>query len=55
LIASVRLSSSRNCENSGAKRRVSAWAWRSAHHFWSMIVSDQIDMIARVSTIPLAK
>src|SRR5689334_1350692 len=54
-MASVRLSSSRNCENSGAKRLVSAWAARIVHHFWIITVSDQIDMNARTKTMPFAK
>jgi hypothetical protein len=40
LIASVRLSSSRNCENSGANLRVSACAVRRFHHFDTMMVSE---------------
>src|SRR5688572_17192193 len=53
-MASVRLSSSRNCENSGANLRVSAWAFRRFHHFWIMTVSDQMDMPSITNTMPLA-
>src|SRR5688572_19982973 len=53
-MASVRLSSSRNCENSGANFRVSAWAFRRFHHFWIMTVSDQMDMPSITNTMPLA-
>src|SRR5687768_12294417 len=53
-MASVRLSSSRNCENSGANLRVSACAFRSAHHFWIMTVSDQMDIPSITNTMPLA-
>src|SRR5215208_530108 len=52
--ASLRLSSSRNCENSGANLRVSDCALRRSHHFLMLIESDQIDMIARVKTMPRA-
>ena len=55
LMASARLSSSRNCENSGANLRVSSCALRRSHHFLIVIESDQIDMIARTHTMPLAK
>src|SRR5688500_9879257 len=54
-MASVRLSSSRNWENSGANLIVSFCALRRLHAFCAMIVSDQIDMSARVMTMPQAK
>src|SRR2546421_127543 len=53
--ASARLSSSRNCENSGANLRVSACALRRSHHFLMATDSDQIDMMARTNTMPFAK
>ena len=40
LIASVRLSSSRNCENSGANLIVSFCAFRRLHHLETMTVSE---------------
>src|SRR6476659_4062831 len=53
--ASVRLSSSRNCENSGANLRVSACAERRFHHFDTITVREKIDMMAMRITMPLAK
>src|SRR5665647_1734912 len=52
--ASPRLSSSRNCENSGANLRVSPCALRRSHHFLMVTDSDQMDMMARVNTMPRA-
>jgi hypothetical protein len=33
---------------------VSRWDFRSCHHFWRKVETDQIDMKTRMITIPLA-
>jgi len=53
-VASIRLSSSRNCENSGANLRVSTCAFRIPHHFEMSTVNEKADIPRSVNTIPLA-
>src|SRR5687768_14232489 len=54
-MASPRLSSSRNCANSGANFRVSACALRRPHHLPIATESDQTDMTAKTNQMILAK
>src|SRR5512132_300589 len=48
-MASARLSSSRNCENSGANLIVSFCALRSDHHLPMAVESDHSDMTERTN------
>jgi hypothetical protein len=42
-------------ENWGANFRVSRWARWNWMNFWIMMVSDQMDIMAKTTTTPLAK